>query len=569
MSRETPAEAEEASIVLDAMKDALRDAVGEGPELRVFGSRVYGLALPWADWDVTIVKGSRGKIATLQALASALQRRPDFTEVNPILRARVPIVKCRHAATGIELDVSYGEESGCVSAAAVRAFVDQFPALVPLVVVLKHFLSQRGLNVTFKGGIGSFLLTCMVVHHLQMMRADTMVHVQGVRDVAWAQVALDREREAAGEARHAASDAAAAEAAKPRSRPRSQRVAALPRAQLNLGYLLFTFLEYFGRRFRYEHDAIVLVPEPCTISKYDYELGVPGRPFLLSLLSPVDDSADIGSNSFEIKGVRAAFFVAFLSLADALDHARPPLPGPGNTPLARQRALSVSPLAAVIAQDSRLRARADALVAEARRRSGKPHGTEEASPSRHLSLTSASGNAAKRARPERQRSGSVISLHDDDDDDSSDGGGEESSWNGSDSGSESSPVVIEDSSDSGSEQGGAAAAAGSAPASSAAAGSAAAPPAAGGEGPRSEEQAREAVIAAAMAGAAAQKVSAAAASAAATRGLVSAPAADDGDVPSLTPLIGSLRRPRLIADLLSGRRERNVEDEAATRGAWF
>ena len=286
MSRETPAEAEEASIVLDAMKDALRDAVGEGPELRVFGSRVYGLALPWADWDVTIVKGSRGKIATLQALASALQRRPDFTEVNPILRARVPIVKCRHAATGIELDVSYGEESGCVSAAAVRAFVDQFPALVPLVVVLKHFLSQRGLNVTFKGGIGSFLLTCMVVHHLQMMRADTMVHVQGVRDVAWAQVALDREREAAGEARHAASDAAAAEAAKPRSRPRSQRVAALPRAQLNLGYLLFTFLEYFGRRFRYEHDAIVLVPEPCTISKYDYELGVPGRPFLLSLLSP-------------------------------------------------------------------------------------------------------------------------------------------------------------------------------------------------------------------------------------------------------------------------------------------
>lgn len=286
MSRETPAEAEEASVVLDAMKDALRDAVGEGPELRVFGSRVYGLALPWADWDVTIVNGNKGKIPTLQALASVLQRRPDFTEVNPILRARVPIVKCRHAATGIELDVSFGEESGCLSAAVVRAFVDQFPALVPLVVVLKHFLSQRGLNVTFKGGVGSFLLTCMVVHHLQMMRADTIVHVQSVKDVDWAGVALDREREMAGEAAGSAAAASAAGTAKPQKHSRSRRVAALPRAQLNLGYLLFTFLEYFGRRFRYEHDAIVLVPEPCIVSKYDYELGVPGRPFLLSLMSP-------------------------------------------------------------------------------------------------------------------------------------------------------------------------------------------------------------------------------------------------------------------------------------------
>jgi len=125
MVRETKAEAEEAGGALDAMTAALKESNGDQAELRVFGSRVYGLALPWADWDVTIVRSRRGKKETLTALAAALRRSTDFVEVQPILKARVPIVKCRHAATGIELDVSCGEASGCRSAAAVRGFVDQ------------------------------------------------------------------------------------------------------------------------------------------------------------------------------------------------------------------------------------------------------------------------------------------------------------------------------------------------------------------------------------------------------------------------------------------------------------
>ena len=35
------------------------------------------------------------------------------------------------------------------------------------VLVLKYFLQQRNLNVTFKGGVGSFLLQLMVIASIQ------------------------------------------------------------------------------------------------------------------------------------------------------------------------------------------------------------------------------------------------------------------------------------------------------------------------------------------------------------------------------------------------------------------
>src|SRR4051794_9539509 len=41
------------------------------------------------------------------------------------------------------------------------------PALRPLTLLLKYFLSCRLLNDTYSGGIGSFMLQMMIISHLQ------------------------------------------------------------------------------------------------------------------------------------------------------------------------------------------------------------------------------------------------------------------------------------------------------------------------------------------------------------------------------------------------------------------
>jgi non-canonical poly(A) RNA polymerase PAPD5/7 len=43
----------------------------------------------------------------------------------------------------------------------------KYAELKPLLVVLKCFLKSRQLNETYTGGVSSFLLTIMVVSHLQ------------------------------------------------------------------------------------------------------------------------------------------------------------------------------------------------------------------------------------------------------------------------------------------------------------------------------------------------------------------------------------------------------------------
>ncbi len=48
--------------------------------------------------------------------------------------------------------------------------IKHYGMLRPLVLVIKYFLSQRALNDTYTGGIGSFMLTMMCLHIVQQVR---------------------------------------------------------------------------------------------------------------------------------------------------------------------------------------------------------------------------------------------------------------------------------------------------------------------------------------------------------------------------------------------------------------
>eukprot|EP00597_Dinobryon_sp_UTEXLB2267_P017252 CAMPEP_0201095982 /NCGR_PEP_ID=MMETSP0812-20130820/4895_1 /ASSEMBLY_ACC=CAM_ASM_000668 /TAXON_ID=98059 /ORGANISM="Dinobryon sp., Strain UTEXLB2267" /LENGTH=243 /DNA_ID=CAMNT_0047349919 /DNA_START=475 /DNA_END=1206 /DNA_ORIENTATION=- len=85
-----------------------------------------------------------------------------------ITNAKVPIVKIDHIRSGISVDICINNDSGLQTGNTIKKLVNQFPPLRPLTIILKIFLTQRRLNDTYSGGIGSFLLSCMVASFLQM-----------------------------------------------------------------------------------------------------------------------------------------------------------------------------------------------------------------------------------------------------------------------------------------------------------------------------------------------------------------------------------------------------------------
>ena len=97
----------------------------------------------------------------------------------------------------------------------VRSFLERFPCLGPLVLVLKQFLQQNGLNESFTGGVGSYALVLLAISFVQLhprLRAGRRSGMEGRRE------------------------------------PESE--------QTNLGVLLLEFLELYGRDFDFANVAI-------------------------------------------------------------------------------------------------------------------------------------------------------------------------------------------------------------------------------------------------------------------------------------------------------------------------
>ena len=136
-------------------------------ETQVFGSYATDLYLPTSDIDVCVMGSGESQRDALRRLGSAL-RQHGFERVQCIDNAKVPIVKCVDSNSGISVDVSFDVSNGPENVALIQDYLRRYPALRPLVLVLKCFLLQRKLNEVFSGGIGSYCLILVVMSHLQM-----------------------------------------------------------------------------------------------------------------------------------------------------------------------------------------------------------------------------------------------------------------------------------------------------------------------------------------------------------------------------------------------------------------
>ena len=120
-------------------------------------------------------------------------------------------------------------------------------ALVPLVLVLKQFLYQRGLHNAFTGGLSSYCLVLMVISFLQLFGGSSGGGT------------------AAGNSLNVSSGATSNDKAGTSSSTSSHPKPALHNGNAcgtsstkNLGVLLHDFLELYGKRFDYQNFGITV-----------------------------------------------------------------------------------------------------------------------------------------------------------------------------------------------------------------------------------------------------------------------------------------------------------------------
>lgn len=232
-----------------------------GSKVQPFGSYYTGLSLPTGDLDVCILNVSGDPKRRLREFASILKELKFCTGVELILTAKVPIIKYVDSEACISVDISLNQESSMDTTQHISECLQKFSTLRPLLIILKLFLRQRGLDETYLGGLGSYSQFCLVLSFLQQ-------HSSSYSQTLY--------------------------------------------KSTTLGHLLFDFLELFGIVFNYNTTGIRLKGR----GEYFNRQSVKSE-YTLILESPLPPHNDMGRGAFRYSDVKESFRLAFLDLVES------------------------------------------------------------------------------------------------------------------------------------------------------------------------------------------------------------------------------------------------------------
>ncbi|KAF9038900.1 hypothetical protein BDZ89DRAFT_1061003 [Hymenopellis radicata] len=261
----TQGEDEIRGLVVEQIRRAVTSAVKDA-RVEPFGSYATKLYLPSGDIDLVILSESmryNDRVNVLHSLASTLKRARVTDRVSIIAKAKVPIVKFVSTHGHFNVDISINQPNGLVGVNIVNGFLQDMHgsiAMRALVLITKLFLSQRGMNEVYSGGLGSYAIVCLVVSFLQM-------HPK----VRRAEIDVDQ----------------------------------------NLGVLVMEFFELYGCYFNYNEAGISVRDGGTYFSKRQRGWFNDTRGLLLSIEDPADPSNDISSGSFGFSKVKATMAGAF------------------------------------------------------------------------------------------------------------------------------------------------------------------------------------------------------------------------------------------------------------------
>lgn len=163
-----------AELALQDISAAI-ERVDQNIKIDVVGSRATGLALPMSDIDLNISTTSSSSNTLVakslltnvaRSLATVGRNTGLFRSLTTRLRPKIPLVTGRHACTHLEFQVQSTVDV-CLSLQQTMSFINEFPTLRQLFVLLKQMLTMRGLNLGAEQGLSSYPLLVMIVAALK------------------------------------------------------------------------------------------------------------------------------------------------------------------------------------------------------------------------------------------------------------------------------------------------------------------------------------------------------------------------------------------------------------------
>jgi DNA polymerase sigma len=109
---------------------------------------VTTLGIPTSDCDLTFLDPN----VSIRALAKLFRKSIGKDRVIPITDAKVPICKFFDNIAGIHCDINTSNILGVINSRFLKIYVDVCPLIRPLVILVKHWASERGLNESPNGG---------------------------------------------------------------------------------------------------------------------------------------------------------------------------------------------------------------------------------------------------------------------------------------------------------------------------------------------------------------------------------------------------------------------------------
>ena len=188
----------------------------------------------------------------MNTIAKSLLKNTDYDAVNIIRSAKVPLIKMVEKSTNLNFDISFNKMDGVKQVKEIQKGMEYYPEMKHLLLIVKCFLRQRDLNETYTGGVGSFLLFCMILTFLREVRREY--------------TGKNNEDEA---------------------------------SKVLVSELLLKFFDFYAN-FDVSSKQIIIAEGGAIVDKYEKDAN-------FSVISPQDATHDVGGPSFKIKEVFGIF----------------------------------------------------------------------------------------------------------------------------------------------------------------------------------------------------------------------------------------------------------------------
>ncbi|KAH3762594.1 terminal nucleotidyltransferase 4A [Pelomyxa schiedti] len=285
----------------------------------VYGSYNTKLLLPTSDLDIVVITNLQHipypDYSPLRLLEQALTKYKKEWTVTVLENARVPLIKI-HPVVGCDVDISFNSPSGIKNSKAIQGFMEEYPALYPLTLVVKYFLHQNLLNEPHLGGLGSYATTLLVVRFLQQRKLLTEYAT------STAEAARAHPSSKTLQAKNIAQEAAT-----------SHGVLVTDPDFEDLGHMLVGFLKLYGYTFNYYSSGISVRNQGGFFPKAS-RINHTSNADCLCLEDPTDPTNDVGRPTSEMRLIRHVFAAAHTNFiaAGVLDFVPPGIQNKGNFP---------------------------------------------------------------------------------------------------------------------------------------------------------------------------------------------------------------------------------------------